>query len=346
MKSVGTRLSSWGAVAWATLGLWGALPSVDAHAQPVPQAAATRGPGRDALDRGLVLLRQQRWIEALPHLEESVRLESTPLGWFNLALACRGAGRVAAAVQAFERYLSAPEPDAPAARLTAIRGEVTGLLRSVGRLQVSVTPANATIRVDGRDTTMAGGELRVDPGTHAIAFEAPGYEALRREVSLQAGATLVLELQLRPLTPVVTPVVVPVVTPVVVAAAPVVAVAAPAVTTGQLTVEPSVPNAAVSVDGNARGLGPVTLPLPPGEHRVEVRAAGHAPWTRAVQVQAGGASRLSASLTPLPGGRGWVLPVAIAGGAAVATAVVIGVAFATRGTAAPTQGSWDTRQEQ
>lgn len=325
-------------VAWATLGLSGALASFDAHAQPVPQVTTTRGPGRDALDRGLVLLRQQRWIEALPHLEESVRLESSPLGWFNLALAYRGAGRVAAAVQSFERYLAAPEPDAPAARLTAIRGEVTGLLRSVGRLQVSVTPANATIRVDGRDATMASGELRVDPGTHAIAFEAPGYEALRREVNLQAGATLVLELQLRPLAPVVTPVVV--------AATPVVAVAAPAVTTGQLTVEPSVPNAAVSVDGSARGLGPVTLPLPLGEHLVEVRAAGHAPWTRAVQVQAGGVARLSPNLTALPGGRGWVLPVAIAGGAAVATAVVIGVAFATRGTAAPTQGSWETRHEQ
>lgn len=321
-------------VAWFALGVATLAQAGPADAQPAPTTTTTRGPGRDALDRGLALLRQQRWVEAMPHLEESVRLESTPLGWFNLALAYRGAGRIAAAVQAFERYLAAPEADAPAARLTAIRGEVSGLLRSVARLQLTLTPATATVQVDGRQAAMSAGELRVDPGTHALAFEAAGFEPLRREVNLQAGATMVLELQLRPSAPVA-------VTP----REPVVAVAPAAPITGQLTVEPSIVNATVSVDGSPRGVGPVTLTLPPGEHRVEVRAVDHAVWSQSVQVRAGGAARLSPGLTRLGGGRGWVLPVAIAGGAAVATAVIVGVAVATRGVASPTQGSWGTTQE-
>jgi hypothetical protein len=234
----------------------------------------------------------------MPHLEESVRLESSPLGWFNLALAYRGAGRIAAAVNAFERYLAAPEPEAPAVRLAAIRGELIGLLRSVARLQVSVTPPSATIRVDGREATMSNGELRVDPGTHAIAFEAPGYEPSRREVNLQAGATVVLDLQLHPIAPV--------------AAAQPLAV-------------------------------PLTIAVAPPAPTVRERPDGTS--SRPVQLQAGNAERLNASVMPQSQGRGWVLPVVIASGAAVVTAVVIGVAFATRGMATPTQGSWDTRQE-
>lgn len=312
-------------------------PWPTALAQPAPRTSPVRGLGRDALDRGLGLLRQRRWVEAMPHLEESVRVEPSPLGWFNLALAYRGAGRVAAAVSAFERYLTAPEPDAPAARLAAIRAELTGLLRSVARLQVTVTPPDATVRVDGREASMNSGELRVDPGTHALAFEAPGHEPLRREVNLQAGATMVLELQLRPVATA---------SPVRPPAAPGPPPAPTVPTTGGLTVEPSVASAAVYVDGTARGSGPVTLSLPVGAHRVEVRAVGYQTWSREVQVQAGGLMRLSPGLTAQGGRGGWVLPVAIAGGAAAVTAAVIGLAYATRGVAPATSGSWDTTREQ
>ena len=266
----------------------------------------------------------------MPHLEESLRLEPTPLAWFNLALAYRGARRVVAAIDAFERYLAAPEPAAPEVRLTAIRGEVSGLLRSVARLRLSVTPAAAAVRVDGRDVAASDGEVRVDPGTHALSVEAAGFEPMRREVSLQAGATVVLELQLRAVgspadaRPAPTP-------------------RAPA--EGRLAVEPSTPNATVAVDGTPRGLAPIVLSLPVGEHRVELRAAEHRPWSGDVVVREGGTARLTPTLARLSGGRGWVLPVAIAGGAAVVTAAALGIAYATRGTAAPTQGYWETVTE-
>ncbi len=311
-----------------------------AMAQPVRVPTVARGPGRDSLDRGLALLRQQRWVEAMPHLEESVRLEPTPLGWFNLGLAYRGAGRFSAAINAFERYLVAPESDAPPARLSALRAELPNLLRSVARMQVTVAPASATIRLDGRTALMTGGELRLDPGTHSLEFDAPGHEPVRREVNLQAGATTMLDLQLHPLAVAATipqPSVIPVAPSVV---API------AEATGRLVVEPSVPSALVSVDGIPRGQGPLTLELTAGDHRVDVRAADYQPWSRGALVHAGSTLRLTPTLLGAPSGpRGWVLPVAIAGGTVLVTAVVVGAVILTRGMASPSRGSWDTVRE-
>ncbi len=268
----------------ATLGfafVTAALPAARVSAQTVADAGSSRGPGRDALDRGIALLLQRRWVEALPHLEESTLLEPSPLGWFNLGLAYRGAGRIAAAVSAFERYIASPEPDAPPARLTALRAELPNLSRSIARLRVHVTPAGATIRVDGRPATMSGSEIRVDPGTHAIEFHLAGHESASREVNPTAGALVVLEIQLRPMVQAPTPVItaVPAVGPV---------------------IQPSSPSAVVRVGPDAR------------------QASGR---------------------------RGWVLPVALLGGAAVAAAVILGVVVATSGTAPPMNGSWDTVRE-
>lgn len=284
------------------------------------------------------MLRTQQFVQAMPLLEEAVRLDATATGWFNLALAYRGAGRIAGAVTAFERYLSAPEPNAPEARLRAIRDELPTLLRSVARLRVDVTPPNASVRVDGREAAMTHGELRVDPGTHVLEVNAAGHAPSRREITSQAGMTMVLEVHLTPSVAVTVPVPVPApVAPAVVAppAAPV---------TATLTVEPSVPGASVTVDGESRGSGSVTLTLPAGAHRVAVNASGHEPWTRTLNLAPGATQRISASLEARSS-RGWVLPVAIAGSAAVVTGVVIGVLAATRGTAEPTSGSWAVVRE-
>lgn len=220
----------------------------------------------------------------MPHLEEAVRRHPTPRAWYNLALAYRGAGRIAAAVDAFDRYLAAPDPDELPARIVQIRAERTNLLRSVGRIQVNVTPADVAVRVDGREATLAGGEVRVDPGTHSLEFEAQGRQTLRREVNLQAGMTLVLELQLPPIEQRPAQPAAPTATPV----------------AGPIVVGPTVPGAAVRLTPS---------PEQPGRRR------------------------------------GWVLPVVIAGGAAVLTGIVVGVALATRGEAAPSQGTWETVRE-
>ena len=182
---------------WMTLLV---LSAKTAWAQPIPNTPSTTI-SRDALERGLALLRAQRWAEAIPHLEEAVRLGPTPQRQYNLALAYRGAGRMAAAVRAFEQYLAAPEEGASADRLAAVREECAVLLGLVARLRVTTLPPAATVFVDGNRAVPVDGEIRVDPGTHALAFDAPGHALQRREVTLRAGEPLALEVTLRPAEP-------------------------------------------------------------------------------------------------------------------------------------------------
>lgn len=170
-----------------------------ACAQTLPEGVSL--PSTTAFQRGLALLRAQRWVEAVPELEEAVRQEATPIRWYNLALAYRGAAQAAAACDAFYRYLASPEAGASEARLAAVREEVASLLQSVATVRLTVDPEGAALRVDRRASPTVAGELLLDPGMHVLELEAPSCEPLRRELSVRAGEIHSLELRLRPTPP-------------------------------------------------------------------------------------------------------------------------------------------------
>lgn len=63
--------------------------------------------------------------------------------------------------------------------------------------------------------------------------------------------------------------------------------AAPAATQGSLTVEASVPNCDIEVDGSFMGSTPSTLTLAPGKHDVVVKKIGYKDWSRSMMVGSG-----------------------------------------------------------
>ena len=74
-----------------------------------------------------------------------------------------------------------------------------------------------------------------------------------------------------------------------------VAAAAPAPAQGSLTVDASVPNCDIEVDGSFMGSTPSTLTLAPGKHDVVVKKAGYQDWSRSMMVGSG-TVRLSAEM--------------------------------------------------
>lgn len=68
---------------------------------------------------------------------------------------------------------------------------------------------------------------------------------------------------------------------------------------GQLTLESSVPEVRIRVDGEDAGQTPLTLSLPPGRYRVTAEVAGHYPVERVVDVASGGAHTEALRMTPL-----------------------------------------------
>jgi hypothetical protein len=70
---------------------------------------------------------------------------------------------------------------------------------------------------------------------------------------------------------------------------------APATAASGLTVEASVPNCDIEVDGSFVGSTPSTLNLAPGKHQIVVKKTGYRDWTRSMMVGSG-AVRLSAEM--------------------------------------------------
>lgn len=108
------------------------------------------------------------------------------------------------------------------------------------------------------------------------------------------------------------------------------------------------PSARVLVDGHETEVVGEELWMTPGSHRLAVRRAGYLPASRTIEVRAGQGELWAVEQQPEPslsaprrGVPGWVIPVALTGGAAVVTAIVLGAVFgAPRAQFVDPPGSW------
>lgn len=297
-------------VGWLLAGLSGAALSVSApstaHAQRAPN------PAREAFERGIAALEAQRYVDALAAFEESYRLRPSPVALYNVAVAQRGLGRIRDAIGTFERYLASPERGIDRARLQSIRAELDALRTQVVSLRLTVTPANATLLVDGRPMGEQRDEaLQLDPGRHVIEVSAEGYRTSRREVELRPGSTVVLEVTLESLG------------------------------LGRIVVNSSVPSAIIRIDGREVATGSIDRLIAPGEHEIELRAPRHDVYRRTVRVTSEGVVRVDARLASEGSGtRAWLVPTLIAAGVLVAAGVTFAVIYETA-PAAPRDVSWE-----
>jgi PEGA domain len=158
---------------------------------------------------------------------------------------------------------------------------------TTGWIQVTSTPAGATIRMDGvvQGQTPPSGVYtiqNVPPGDHIIALQLAGYQDFTTTVNVRASTTshVTASLQSAPST-------------------------TPVPTGGALSVS-SVPSGGnVFVDNVYRGVTPVTLPgIPSGTHTIRVQLQGYRDFSMEVQVVGGTTTPVTASMemvtTPAP----------------------------------------------
>lgn len=163
-------------------------------AQPVEDAESNEA--RESFRRGVVALRAGRNVDAVSAFERSLALRDYPVVRYNLGLAYRASGRNVAAIEEFERYLASGDPSATPERVQVVRDEVTQLRRSLAALHLTVSPASATIFIDGRPSS-AGPSWLLDPGQHVFEFRADGYQPAREVLTLSAGSTRDMEIRLQ-----------------------------------------------------------------------------------------------------------------------------------------------------
>lgn len=193
------RSRSWCA-AGALVAVWLRAGTLDAQPQPQPGASDR---AREEFQLGYRDLVADRYSDALAHFEASYELLPNPEMLYNIGLASRSLGRYLFALGAWSRYLADPSVHPDDARLASIRRDIAEMESRVAHLTVRVTPATATLSVDGRPQSQP--EVSLDPGTHVVLCEQPGHVAARREVRLGAGerAELTFTLDVSPVAPAV-----------------------------------------------------------------------------------------------------------------------------------------------
>lgn len=279
-----------------------AASTSSAWAQPRPSRAAL-AEARRRFERGIELHDQGNDAAAVVELRVAWELSHRPSALYNLGIALRALRRDDEALEAFRGVL-AVEHGASARLLRDAREAVDGLEASLAHVTIELTPAGATLQLDGRDVTVEG-ERSLVAGEHRLVARLAGHRDLNETFTLSPGEHRALRFALEPLV-----------------APPPPPPPPPPVQSATLTLEGAPPSTTWTIDGAERAVGPVELSH--GSHHVLVRALGFAPWEGTVAMQRD--TRLRVALSPLPTGatRRWAWVSFGAAGAFVVGAAVLG----------------------
>jgi hypothetical protein len=156
---------------------------------------------------GRQLMREGRYAEACPKLEESQKLDPAPGTRLNLADCWEHAGRTASAQREFTEVAQVAERNGESERAAIARARARQLESKLIRLLILV-PAQArvpglevlrnSVVVPEMDWNSARG---VDPGRFVIEARAPGRQPYRRELALNGGAAATHDVTIPILSP-------------------------------------------------------------------------------------------------------------------------------------------------
>ena len=256
--------------------LW-ALPGGLASAQETTDDARLEE-ARVLFERGLSLTDEERWAEALEYFRRSRAIAERPSGVYNAAVALYHLGRYQEALTAFEDYLNLTTEAEDGERYGEAQRYLEEMQRNLGRLTLTVTPADAEVAVDGAPVPGEGArrELHLDPGSRNVTISADGYHTRRLSLSVLEGQvherSVVLPVRAQTL----------------------------------LGIRTDVDEARIHVDGLEVGVGSVELQVEPGSHEIEIEAEGYEGYAEDVDVEFGEQHRVEAALRPIGEETSWL----------------------------------------
>jgi hypothetical protein len=175
--------------------------SLSARAAPPPKGAEAKdkAAAQKLLDEGNRLIGEGEYVEALARFRAAhARFPSAKL-LLNIGTTLRQLGRNVEAAETYERYLT--DPGADPKRVPEVRRVLGELDALVAYVRVVVTPADATVTLDGAALPLAarGVEVRIEPGTHKLVGEKKGLPPAVQTITLARGERRTVPLALIPL---------------------------------------------------------------------------------------------------------------------------------------------------
>jgi hypothetical protein len=264
--------------------------------------AGDKEEAKQLFDAGLKLMHLDDFAGASANFERSVALYPTQNSLFNLANCYKALQRYGDALAVIERLKRDFSGKLKPEIKEAVEREQQDIQSLVARLTLRTAPADATIKIDGKDVGQGPtlGPLLLGPGEHEIEAARPGRRSERRTVKLVSGVERTEKFELE-------------------------------VETGQVVVLVNLAGASVFVDDRQVGTTPLTetLSLPPGRHVLSVRAADHEDAQREFEVQAGDKQVLDIVLSAKPA------PMPVAAAAAAPSGPESEMSLSTRASGTP-----------
>lgn len=165
----------------------------------VAQTSQSAEPDYQTLvQKGLREYELGNFSEAKAFFQQAHQLSPNARTLRGLGMASYEMRRYVEAIDYFQRALASNER----ALTAAMRAEVAQLLRQarsfVTKLQLTVSPADAQVRLDTRDVARdEDGAILMDPGTHELVVEAPEHETVTRSIRSDGAEALTLAIHLR-----------------------------------------------------------------------------------------------------------------------------------------------------
>lgn len=175
----------------------GSAPAGRAHAQsPAPPAAPAAGTSsalaEQLFNEARELAKAEKWAEACPKFEASLRYDPVLGTRLNLATCYERIGRLASAWGLYRESIELARKAGDTRRVDYAQRQAAALEPRLPRLTISV-PASppAGFEVKRGDVAVEPGAfgvgLYVDPGAHSVTASAPGFETFTTSVTLVEG---------------------------------------------------------------------------------------------------------------------------------------------------------------
>lgn len=184
-----------------TLGSWVLLVSLPMAWVPAGSAQAQKAEARALFEEGVELAESDRWAEALVAFRRSSRLVPRPSTSYNIANALYRVDRPVDALAELDAHDRMPAVIGNESAQRRSRELRSLILAAVAEVDLMVTPAAASVFVDGMPTSLDGRRrvLLLNPGTHFIQVARDGYHPERREVRVERGDRETLTVRLEPI---------------------------------------------------------------------------------------------------------------------------------------------------
>lgn len=166
------------------------LAATPAFAEPSPDDRAV---ARSLFDQGRALMKDGKYTEAMPKLEESNRIDPGVGTLFNLADCYEHLGRVASAWAVFGEAADLARRAGQADRETIARERQNALSSKLPKMRLHLAPPlppGVELRYDDKplSTAVLENEMPVDPGEHRLRATAPGKTPVELRVRIEPGS--------------------------------------------------------------------------------------------------------------------------------------------------------------